>query len=544
MKILPPLYEALRFLILDIQKQLQTIQDGLEREDPTLFDKSLERIDYIENAHINLLNRAGATYCADSCRNERLNIQCYEHISTSLKALSSRLQELTYQLKQMKSLKLIQKKPVYQAFDSLNKGLSLISAAIESESLGLAIDICRLQVRIDKTCDQQLDKYKKSLKTGQQTEALLQASFILKDVSIMGQALLRVGEGIISANVGQFIQIDRYQALEASLSELDHQLSQNDLKIHSMGETKSGCTISGVGTASEAEHSILAIFKEGKKRKLQEEKAGIESWHQKFPGIAPEVYSYQKQGDKASLLFEYLTGQTFDKLLLEKDNKHLKKGLNTLFNTLLDIWQTTRIKEPRSADFMRQLNKRLGSIYDVHPNFNLKGLQIGNVKQPSLEKLVEEAEKIERDLQVPNAVYIHGDFNTDNIIYDALTDQISFIDLHRSEYMDYVQDLSVLIVSFYRLTYFDPDTRKRIARSMEAIYDFGHDYAEQIRDRDYEIRMALGLARSFLTSTRFVLDQEHAKSMHHKGRFLIEQLIQLDKTQRKNYMIPKEIFHD
>ncbi|WP_319380907.1 hypothetical protein [Thiomicrorhabdus sp.] len=187
MKILPPLYEALRFLILDIQKQLQTIQDGLENEDPALFDKSLERIDYVENAHINLLNRAGATYCDDNCREDRLDIQCYEHISTSLKSLSTRLQELTYQLKQMRSLKLIRKKPVYQAFDALNKGLSLISAAIENEGLGLAIDICRLQVRIDATCEQQLEKYKKRLKTGQQTEALLQASFILKDVTIMGR---------------------------------------------------------------------------------------------------------------------------------------------------------------------------------------------------------------------------------------------------------------------------------------------------------------------------------------------------------------------
>ncbi|MDG6777252.1 aminoglycoside phosphotransferase family protein [Thiomicrorhabdus sp. zzn3] len=544
MKTIPLLYEALRFLILDVQKQLQTLTDGLETQDVALLDKSLGRIDYIENTHVNLLNRAGQQYCQNDCDDDRVIIQSYEHISHSLKALSSQLQEMAYQLKKQNTLKLIQKKSVFNALNDLNKGLSLIIPAIESEHLTLSIDICRLQVRIDKTCSQQLEKYKKRLKTGQNTEALLHACFTLKDINLMGDALLRIGEGIISANLGQFIQIDRYHALEATLSALKEEVSSEELNIHSMGETKSGCTISGVRSSAESEDRILAIFKQGKKEKLLEEKASIESWHQKFPGIAPEVYSYQKQGDKAALLFEYLTGHTFDKLLLTEDRKTLKKALNTLFATLHDIWEQTRIDEVHPADFMKQLQKRLGHIYDVHPDFNLKGLQIGSVKQASLESIVKKAQKLEKKLSVPNAVYIHGDFNVDNIIYDVLQNQISFIDLHRSDYSDYVQDLSVLMVSFYRITNFEPIVCKRIIMAMEATFDFGARYAAEIEDKDYQLRMALGLARSFLTSTRFVLDKEHAKSMHFKGRYLIEQLLQLDSQQRQTYRIPKELFHD
>ncbi|MBD3755554.1 MAG: phosphotransferase [Gammaproteobacteria bacterium] len=547
MRILPPLYDTLRFLLLDLQKQLQLLSDALENQEPGLLDKSLSRVDYIDNAHLTLLERAGRQYGRrlneHSDAQQRIVIQSYEHIAHSLKALSGQLQQMAHQLKNIDSLKLIRKKHIFSALQDLNKGLSLITAAIESDSLTLAIDICRLQLRIDKACSAQLDKYKKRLRQGEHSDALLLACFILKDIDLMGDALLRVGEGIMSANLGQFIQIDRFRALEESLSVLDG-IRQQDLNIHSMGETKSGCTISGVSASSESEDRIMAIFKQGKKAKLQEEKSRIEKWHQKYPGIAPEVYAYQKQGDKAALLYEYLTGQTFNKLLLAKQSKPLQKGLKTLFRTLNNIWEQTRIDEVHPANFMKQLQKRLPQVYEVHPDFQLKGLKIGHVKQVSLETLVEEAQKFEKRLQAPNAVYIHGDFNTDNILYDPLEDQISFIDLHRSEYLDYVQDLSVLMISFYRIANFDPAVRKRIVQAMEASYAFGTEYAAKIDDHDFELRLALGLARSLISSTRFVLDKEHAKSMHFKGRLLIEQLLQLPGNHLHDYKIPKELFHD
>ncbi|WP_029408502.1 aminoglycoside phosphotransferase family protein [Thiomicrorhabdus sp. Milos-T2] len=547
MKIMSSLYESLQFLLLDVQKQLQNIEDALDHQDPAFIEKSLNLMDYIDIAHLNLLQRARHEYQSlmhDSSRESQLIVQSYEHVGHALKALAKQLFDMAVQLKKICGSNLLHKHNVFSAFSDLSKGLSLVLPAIDSDSLGLSIDICRLQNRIHQACQLQIEKYKKQLRTGQQTDALLKASFILKDIDIMGDALLRVGEGIISANLGQFIQIDRYHALEASINDLKQDISLPDLRIHSMGETKSGCTISGVRSSKETEGEILAIFKEGKKQKLLEEKKGIDSWNKKFPGIAPEVYSYQKTGDKAALLFEYLTGKTFDKLLLQKERKPLKAGLKTLFVTLEDIWQQTRIDEIHPANYMQQLEKRLKNIYKVHPDFNLKGLQIGDMKQATLEKLVKQAAKVERKLKVPQAVYIHGDFNTDNILYDSVQQHISFIDLHRSEYLDYVQDLSVLMVSFYRMTNFDPDVRQLIRLAMEAIYDFGQSYAEKIQDEDYSLRMALGLGRSFITSTRFVFDKEHAKSMHFKGRYLIEQVIQLDKANRKKYEIPKEIFHD
>ncbi len=538
------IYESLRFLIIDLQKQLQAITDGIQESDPSFFDKSQERIDYIENAHVNILNRcfsAGRELDASF----QPQIQGYEHISYSLKNLSSQLEGLSYGLKKCRSMKLIQKKRVLNALELLNNGLSLIEPAIESEELSLSIDLCKFQSRIEKLCDQQVKRYQERLKTGQNSLALMQSSFIVKDIEAMAEALLKVGEGILSGKLGQFIQIDRYHSLNESLSKIDYDLKDPAITIHSMGETKSGCTISGVTSSSEAQEEILAIFKEGQKDKLLEEKIGIESWHEKFPGIAPEVYSYQKQGDKAALLFEYLTGKTFEKLLLE-DRRTLKNGLNCLFETLTDIWKTTEQETRITTSFMSQLQKRLKSVYAVHPEFNLsgKGLRIGSAQQASLETLIKKAAQLEKQLKPAKAVYIHGDFNVDNILYDIEKNDISFIDLHRSEYHDFTQDLSVLIVSFYRLKVYDPKIRKSIQLSMEAIYDFGADYAEQNNDQDYAKRMALGLSRSFISSTRFVLDKKHAKAMLYKGRYLLEQLINLTEKQQKHYQLPKELLSD
>lgn len=544
MHILPTLYDPLRFLIIELQKQLELFTLFFETGEADVAERCLGRVDYIDNYHLNLLNRAAAALAEQPDQETQVAIQSYEHLNHSLKTLSRQCQAIIFQTQSCRSaLKVLRRKTVYKALQDLTAGLEMIEPAIESDSSSSAIDICRLKVHIDKRCDQQLDRLKKRLKKGQQTEVLLNASFVLRDISAMGEALLRIGEGIISANLGQMIQIERYHSLEATLSALQLNPQQNELSIRALGETKSGCSLSAVmGTDSEGE--MLAVFKEGDQAKLHEEKAGIESWHQVYPGIAPKVYSYHKSGTKAALLFEYLTGDTFERLLLDKNRKLLKKGLNTLFRTLQNIWQETQDTTHQAAHYMQQLKKRLPAIFAVHPEFEHKMINVNGVKSHSIDNLIDACVTVESGLAVPQAVYIHGDFNLDNIIYDSVENEVNFIDLHRSDYQDFVQDLSVLMVSCYRIANFDPQVRKLIAQTMQAIYDFGADYADQINDESYALRMALGLSRSFLTSTRFVLDKEHAKAMHFRARYLMEQIVRLTPQQLNHYQIPKEIFHD
>jgi aminoglycoside phosphotransferase (APT) family kinase protein len=184
---------------------------------------------------------------------------------------------------------------------------------------------------------------------------------------------------------------------------------------------------------------------------------------------------------------------------------------------------------------MGQLKKRLEDVYTVHPEFRQGDSRICGVKITSFDKLLRQARSYETQLSAPFSVYIHGDFNVDNIIYDPLEKKINFIDLHRSSYMDYVQDISVFMVSNYRLHVVDPELRRRILDQTRSFYDFAAAYAKKADDTTFDLRLALGLARSFATSTRFILDRTLARSMWLRARYLIEHVLATDPKEAQNF---------
>jgi hypothetical protein len=109
--------------------------------------------------------------------------------------------------------------------------------------------------------------------------------------------------------------------------------------------------------------------------------------------------------------------------------------------------------------------------------------------------------------------------------------------------MDYVQDVSVFMVSNYRLQIFDAPMRRRIMELTHDFYRFASDYARKSGDRTFELRLALGLARSFASSTRFILDKSLARAMFLRSRYLIEQVLATKTADAKAYRVPvREIF--
>ena len=151
---------------------------------------------------------------------------------------------------------------------------------------------------------------------------------------------------------------------------------------------------------------------------------------------------------------------------------------------------------------------------------------------------------LEDAIKPPLSVLIHGDFNVDNIIFDESLEQIRFVDLHRSELLDYVQDISVFLVSNYRLQVFDAPIRNRIQSVISAFLEFACKFAEASGDKTFQTRLALGLARSFITSSRFVLDEEFAKSMFLRSRYLLEQVGSLKNGGVETFKVPREVLND
>ncbi|MDO6814384.1 aminoglycoside phosphotransferase family protein [Cobetia amphilecti] len=289
----------------------------------------------------------------------------------------------------------------------------------------------------------------------------------------------------------------------------------------------------------------LAIFKDGLGRKVEEERQGVERWHDIYPGIAPRILSHHQQGDSAGLLIEHLPGMTLEHLLINESSRLNRTAQQVLVETLHSVWTTTRRDKPVTAGHMRQLLKRLSDVYQIHPEFRHCGASLCGREMPSLEALIEQAAGLERSLEAPFAVYIHGDFNVDNILFDPAKQSIRFIDLHRSAYQDYVQDVSVHMVSHYRLQLTDAALRARI---LALALSFGQQmrrFAHEQRDTTFEWRLALGLARSFATSTRFILDAGLAGRMFNRARFILEHVLGADPERPADYRIPlEELFVD
>jgi hypothetical protein len=84
--------------------------------------------------------------------------------------------------------------------------------------------------------------------------------------------------------------------------------------------------------------------------------------------------------------------------------------------------------------------------------------------------------------------------------------------------------------------------RKRIHEVISRLYDFVSDFAMRAQDETFQARLAAGLARSFTTSARFVLDEEFAKNLFFRGRFLLEELVA--EPELSEYRLPAEILID
>ncbi|SBS39273.1 Phosphotransferase enzyme family protein [Marinomonas spartinae] len=366
------------------------------------------------------------------------------------------------------------------------------------------------------------------------------------------QQLAIVGESLIKADLGQVVSLQNYDHLRDSVSSLNYSLS--DLKVRRLALTRSGSAIAAISHKDESGKDILAVYKEGDHNKLAEEVEGMKHWRDVDPQLAPDVLAHTtSNGRSSSLLIEHLPGKTLEALLIDPDKDNDKafevrketvnSALSILFKTLNRIWKVTYTPEHCQARFMQQLAKRIDDSIRVHPDFFTPEHRICGQVRPSFAELMRKVGEKEAHWRVNFSVLIHGDFNVDNVIYDSVEKRIYFIDLHRSAYFDYVQDLSVLMVSIYRLQVLSGSTRELMMQSAMQIYQFGRRFAKRQNDDYFELRLAAGLARSFATSTRFIFDKKLASRMHLRARYLLEHLARITTEQELNFKLPiKELY--
>ena len=194
---------------------------------------------------------------------------------------------------------------------------------------------------------------------------------------------------------------------------------------------------------------------------------------------------------------------------------------------------------------MGQLLARLDTIGSVHPKYICNNKQLGSLTVESTTRLARKCQLVERLLPAPFSIFIHGDFNTNNILFDNESKQIHFIDLYRSRHTDLLQDISVIIISNFRMPVFDSPIRQRIHYVIGSILSFAREFCEKERDVTFEARLILALARSFLTSIRFELNSDFAKEMSLRANFLMEKIICFNEENRpwREFSLPEAILY-
>ena len=543
--------ENLRFLIIEVEKQLQRTGAYLAKPSKAALSKVIDGDDYIDNLKAIIQSKSFGAAAEGIHGPETLAmLRTYEIIASNLERVADFCEKVIVQVGY------IDRPAVYATYDftefllEVLAGVGLIEQAVFRHDVQVALGICRSEHTIDHMYARSFKRILAELRTGasDDTQSLVTLLFIAHYMERMGDALLNIGESILSAHLGERIKIGQLRALEDSLELTELSSHLGHLSLKAMGETKSGArvnSLSSLAQTAEGPPRRSVIFKEGKTKKLIEERDSIARWEQLMPGLAPQIYSFHDGGEDGAILFEYLPGGTFESVLLEKPWKDVTRALESIQRKLLEVWERTQRPEPIAPRFLQQLSSRFDDVLAVHPEFRHGDASIGTKQVSSFLSLVERLRAYDEDLEAPFSVFIHGDFNVDNVIYDPGDDSVRFIDLHRSRMMDYVQDVSVFLVSHFRLQYLETPVRRRVNSIISRFHEFAREHARRIGDRSFNQRLALGVARSLATSTRFVLDRELARSMFLRSRYVLERFAELHRAGRSaDYQLTREVLVD
>jgi phosphate uptake regulator/aminoglycoside phosphotransferase len=543
LKSIDGLDENFRFLIMEVQNQIKATYEFVLAPTPSTYDKIFSKDDYIDNLKNVIENKCFMTLNQTKLNPEQMKYLRAVHVITiNLERIGDYCVNIAKQMGYLTTPRFLENFDYKDSFLKIHATISEILPVLQKANLSGALSICRMEDELDGMYKENFDKIMIHLRIGRNVEDHITSLFIIRYLERIGDSLLNIGEALLFVIIGERIKIQQFQALQRNLSKSGLQGDVTDVDFLGIWGSRSGCRIARV-EEKKSPQARNSIFKEGNLRKIRQEKINLECWNEIFPGLVPKVFSYQEEGDNASLLTEFLSGCTLDEAIFNADSEILENALFIFEQTVQHIWEQTLSRHDMPTNMMRQVGDRMSSILQVHPEFMRPAMGMGSVAIPSLGELIKQCMDIEARYPAPFSVFIHGDFNINNIIYSHQEQKVYFIDLHRSQHADYVQDVSVFLVSNFRLPVLEQEARERITRTITSFYAFAKAFAVENRDESFDIRLGLGVARSLYTSTRFELNRSFAQSMYNRSLFLMERLAEQSPQDLTNFTFPLEIFN-
>jgi phosphate uptake regulator/aminoglycoside phosphotransferase (APT) family kinase protein len=342
-------------------------------------------------------------------------------------------------------------------------------------------------------------------------DGLLNWYSVIKYLEKICDYTLNIGELAIFLATGRRLKFAQYQ-------QLDRLASHNSTEKIDFYPYYDG--ISGALVARMDNGEKQFVLKTGSRAKINAEASKLKEWEQIFPSLTPKVISTFIQGDRETLLREFVAGDLLSELYFsDRAIGEKEKATRSLMDILLELWALTLQQMAPGSDYTEQIRCRLGEVYAMHPYLEYYA------DNENIDDLLEKARTLEIRLKPAFSVWLHGDFNINNIIYHE--GQIKFIDVHRSNYGDYLCDVGVFMISTIRHAPRDAAVMKDMERIRAIIREFIGNFAKEHGDCAFESRLQLSLARSYITSARVVIDEKQARSLFETGLGLLKKEVYL-----------------
>jgi phosphate uptake regulator/aminoglycoside phosphotransferase (APT) family kinase protein len=403
-------------------------------------------------------------------------------------------------------------------------GLDEVIAAFVEGSSDRAKRACACEPQLDAQYRAALaETFARLRRPGEDPAFVITHLFVAKFLERLGDSILNIGETTLFILTGERLKLHQYLHLEEMRSALAAQPDTGALDFRQIWGGISGARVGRLSLGS----GRAFIWKEGAEQKIEEELREMAAWNHVVPGLVPDVRARHQEGGRESFLGDYLDGVLLRDVYLTRPWMEKVRVTHRLLETVRDIWIATSSREVPSAaaSYVAQIRARLPELYGTHPSLaslRREETRVFGITHRSLRDLLARVADREPRLAPPVTVRIHGDFNTNNVIYNPAADRVHFIDVHRSGAGDYCQDIGVFLVSLIRTPLHDRALLGEFGRLDELVVQFAEAYAALIGDEHFRARLTLARARSLVTSARLVTDVEFARELYLKGIRLLE----------------------
>ena len=535
-----------KMLLAEVSQQMVMVENYLNQPSAKIRETIAHKVAYISTLATMIQNESfdKAANRGFVAHKGRL-LRAVASISSRLDRISDLAYNLVRQTDHLSSPDFLHAYNLRDFFENINFSLGLVGSALEENTLELALKICRSEESLDAHYANRFARLIEELNLREKTPGdLVTTLMVVHYLERIGDVILEIGEYIMYVILGEDLKYQQFKALAGGLKAAGWDGAINPGDFQSIWSGRSGCRI-GVVAGGSANNDDPLIFKHGPASKVLKEKDSLELWSRLRPGLTPKVTAFLPgmARDEAGLLLEFIPDNTLRDYFMSASEEPAISGLTGVLKIMEGVWQETMEQTEAHAGFMAQAEKRLSGVESLHARLvNFKG-RLGPLKIYSMTELLKLAKPLEEKLAAPFSVRIHGDFNLSNILYDPEQNLFHFLDLHRSRMSDYIQDLSVMILSILRLPL--KNSRVHLVRAALLVYEFTKSFAARYQDLTAEARLSFGLARSFLTSARFELKESTARHFIATSRYLLESLINHKQNSRDftDFQLSTDVLH-